>query len=349
MKFKLFIFILLFACFSTLDFIGNSTLYKSIPESRGKLIVAVDTLNANYLVKKGKPSGYQLELLEIYSQKFNIPYEILPVGSIAERLAMLNANDVDVVVYSGGLDSLQHLLKSYKGICSSVPVDDKIQSVWIVKSGNEHLISGINTWISEVKQSKAYKYWQVKYFDQNYAGRKGKISPYDHWFKKYSTDIKWDWRLLAALSYQESKFNPAVESRRGAYGLMQIMPQTADYIGIDSIEHPENNIRAGVKLLKWLQRQIDKEDIPEEEQLKFLLSAYNAGIGRVEDCRNFARSQGKNPNKWDEVKTVIPLMDDPEYYNSEYIKRGKFRGGETIRFVDEILERYQHYKNLVPS
>jgi membrane-bound lytic murein transglycosylase F len=176
-------------------------------------------------------------------------------------------------------------------------------------------------------------------------GRKGKISSYDHWFKKYSVEIDWDWRLLAALSYQESKFNPFVESKKGAYGLMQIMPETAVYMGVDTIEHPENNIRAGVKLIKWLQKQINDENILERERLKFILAAYNAGIGRINDCRNFAYLYGKNPDIWEEVKLVIPLMANPVDYG-EYMRYGKFSGNETIRFVDEILERYDRYAGI---
>ncbi|MDR1055600.1 MAG: transglycosylase SLT domain-containing protein [Prevotellaceae bacterium] len=348
MKFKLFVFTLLLIGFSTLDFLGGSS-KKDVISNKEKMVIAVDTLRANYFVNKGEPTGYQLELLKLYTKKFNTPFEMLSVGDKNERITMLLNGTADIVVFSEGSDSLCTLLKARKDICASIPMDDKNQSVWIIKSGNEHLINSINLWISELKDTQLYCFWQIRYFDRSYFGSKGRISPYDHWFKRYSAEIGWDWRLLAALSYQESKFNPEVESRCGAYGLMQVMPETAMYIGVDSIEHPENNIRAGVKLIKWLQRQLEKEEIPEEEQLKFVLSAYNAGIGRVEDCRNFAYSQGKSPDIWDEVKKVVPLMSKPEYYEGEYIRRGKFRGDETLRFVDEVLGRYQHYKNLVPS
>ena len=219
----------------------------------------------------------------------------------------------------------------------------------MVKSGNEQIISSINSWVCELKETQEYKLWQLQYFDPNYFGKKGKISSYDHWFKKYSAEIGWDWRLLAAICYQESRFNPQVESPRGAYGLMQLMPETAEYIGVTDIEHPENNIRAGVKLIKWLQRQIDKREIPEEERLSFILSAYNAGLGRIEDCRSLARSLGKDPDKWDDIVEIIPLINEPEYYQSEFIRHGKFKGVETLDYVNQVLDRYQHYKDILPA
>jgi membrane-bound lytic murein transglycosylase F len=326
---------------------GESSITKNNVSNKGKMVVAVNTLSENYYVNKGEPAGYQLELLKNYSKKFNLSYEILPIGDKNERLEMVQNGTVDIAVFSEA-DSLSQLSKKHKNIYASIPLDSKIQSVWVVKSGNEQFITNVNLWITDLKETQQYRYWQLRYFDRTYLGTKGQLSPYDHWFKKYSSEIGWDWRLLAALSCQESRFDPSVESRCGAYGLMQIMPETAAYMGVDDIEHPENNIGAGVKLIKWLQRQIEKEDIPEEEQLKFILSAYNAGMGRIEDCRNLARSQGKDIGKWDEVKLVIPLMSDPDHYQSEYIKFGKFKGDETVRFVDEILDRYQHYQNLVP-
>ena len=349
MKFKLFIFVLLLFSFSTLDFIMKSS-KKVSTFDKERLVIAVDTLHQNYFInKKGEPAGYQLELLKLYAQKFNTSFEILRVADKQERLDMLRNGDVDVAIFSESADNLPQILQANKDVCSTIPMDDQIGSAWLVKDGNEILVSDVNVWMSEVKETMFYRQWQAQYFDSSYAGRKGRISSYDHWFKQYSKEIGWDWRLLAAISYQESKFNPAVESKRGAYGLMQVMPNTAAYVGVDNIEHPENNIRAGVKLIKWIQRQISKENIPEEEQLKFILSVYNAGIGRVEDCRNFARSQGKNPDIWDEVKEVIPLMSKPEHYEGEYIQRGKFNGKETLRYVDDVLAHYDRYKNIDPS
>lgn len=350
MKFKLFVFIVLLFAFSALDFIGKSNLKRENTIGKEKMVIAVDTLVQNYFILKGEPTGYQLELIELYSENFNMSFELLPVADNNQRLALLQNGTVDVAVFSEGLDSLYQLIQKRSDICASIPLDDKLQSVWVVKNGNEDFICNVNLWISELRDTPIYKFWQIRFFDDSYMGQKGSISYYDHLFKKYSAEIDWDWRLLASLSYQESRFDPAVKSRKGAYGLMQVMPKTAAYLGVNNIEHPENNIKAGVKLISWLKKQFDKDNsISEEEKLKFLLSAYNAGIGRIEDCRNFALSQGKNPSIWDDVRVVVPLMEEREHYEGDYIQRGKFKGDETIRFVDEVLERYEHYKNLVPS
>src|SRR5690606_16719021 len=121
-----------------------------------------------------------------------------------------------------------------------------------------------------------------------YTGRSGIISDYDQILQKEAEKIEWDWRLLASLIYQESGFDHSVESWMGARGLMQLMPSTAAEFGLDSISSPEMNIRAGVKYLSWLDKQFEKKVPIKEERKKFVLAAYNVGLGHVYDAIRLA-------------------------------------------------------------
>jgi membrane-bound lytic murein transglycosylase F len=180
-----------------------------------------------------------------------------------------------------------------------------------------------------------------------FSNTSGKISPYDALIKKYSEEIGWDWRLVASLIYQESRFNPQAKSWAGAYGLMQLMPNTAERFGIEPESAPKQQIRAGVRYVKWLDDKLS--DIKDKnERYKFVLAAYNVGLGHVLDSRALAVKNGKNPNLWGKnVDDYLLSKSDPKYYTDPVVKYGYCRGTEPYRYVTEVIDRYMHYKNLV--
>lgn len=178
----------------------------------------------------------------------------------------------------------------------------------------------------------------------------GKVSPYDDIIRIYSDTIGWDWRLLASLICQESRFDPHVKSWAGAYGLMQIMPQTGRNFGIDITASPGNNIYAGVKYINWLHSIFDPKIPDEQERIRFILASYNAGPGHILDAMKLAGKYGYNPVVWENnVKEWLQKKSDPKYYNDSIVKSGFFRGKESVAFVNEVLERYDHYRNIVPE
>ena len=172
------------------------------------------------------------------------------------------------------------------------------------------------------------------------------ISPFDKLLQKYSPDIPWDWRLLASLIYQESQFNPQAVSKRGAIGLMQMMPATAKQYKLDLRSSEEAQIRAGVKFIKSIYKALP-DSIPEDEQVYFALASYNIGLGHVLDARRLARKYGADPNIWyGNVETYMMLKSNPRYYRDPASRNGYARGREAVEFVREIDERYMHYVNL---
>ncbi len=184
----------------------------------------------------------------------------------------------------------------------------------------------------------------------SYFQRTRKVSQYDDMIRQFSTSINWDWRLLASLIWQESRFNPDVESRRGAIGLMQIMPETGKNFGIDATVSPENNLKAGILYINWLHSIFDKKIPDEKERINFILAAYNAGPGHVLDAMKLADKNGMDPTKWEgNVAIWLLKKSEPKYFRDVVVKNGYFRGVESVNFVSQVLERFEHYKNIIPE
>jgi len=242
----------------------------------------------------------------------------------------------------------------------STPVSFPQSIAWGVrKTDSDELLNELNRWIDRYKQSGSYALLYAKYFknarsirivkSDYYALNTGKVSRYDEMIKRYSVSIDWDWRLLASLICQESRFSPDVESGAGAYGLMQIMPDTGERFGIDITSSPENNMRAGIKYINKLHAIFDPKIPDEKERINFILASYNAGPGHVLDAMHLAEKNGMDPQKWEGYVALWLLQkSDPRYYNDAVVKSGYFRGTESVAFVSEILDRYEHYKNIIP-
>jgi membrane-bound lytic murein transglycosylase F len=249
----------------------------------------------------------------------------------------------------------------YQNINIATPVSAVQKIAWGVRKNNsDSLLYVLNSWLRDFRKTRDFALLYTKYFRNSrsgiiiksdfYANNTGRISPYDDMIRKYSARIDWDWRLLASLICQESRFDPASESGKGAYGLMQIMPETAAAMGIDITASAEDNIRAGIKYINRLHTIFSKKVSDPEERIRFILAAYNAGPGHVLDAMKLAAKHGMNPEKWEGNVAVWMLKKSkPEYYNDEVVKNGYFKGVESVNFVAEVLNRYEHYRNVVPG
>lgn len=227
---------------------------------------------------------------------------------------------------------------------------------WAVNHGSEILRDSVSNWIESQKGTEVYNVIYNKYFKNRRAFRSrvaddlflavgGSLSPYDDLIRKYADKIDWDWRLLAALIYQESRFDPHARSWAGAVGLMQLMPRTARAHGAQNITDPEQNIRAGVNLIQWLQDYWEDEiDDPWERQ-KFVLASYNVGQGHVQDARRLAEKHGADKNVWkDNVQEYMLKKAQKEYYTSDVVRHGYARGTEPVKYVESIYYIYNHYQ-----
>ncbi|MFR9524386.1 MAG: transglycosylase SLT domain-containing protein [Rikenellaceae bacterium] len=176
------------------------------------------------------------------------------------------------------------------------------------------------------------------------------ISPYDHLFRSLSEQHGNDWRLLCAMAYHESRFQPDVTSRCGARGILQVMPNVAKQfdISVEQLYNVEDNIYVANKVLTLIDDMLKlPEATPSNDRLKLTLAAYNCGIGRVADARRLARSFGESTTSWDVVAKYLSMMNSPEYYQLDAVKYGRFTGaGQTLAYVKNVVNHYESYCTL---
>ncbi len=250
--------------------------------------------------------------------------------------------------------------KYYPDIDVKTPISFQQNIAWAIQKGDSVFLTEINNWLKSFNKSLTSRFIYDKYFknprsvhiakSQYHSIKGGKISRFDEEIKKHSKIIDWDWRLIASLIYQESQFRVNAKSWVGAFGLMQLMPNTAKKYGVDSLSPPEEQIAAGVKFLKLLDGQFLNKIENINERKKFVLASYNAGIAHVYDARRLAEKNNKDPNIWDKnVDFYLLNKSKPEFYRDPIVKYGYCRGEETYNFVSEIFERYEHYKNVIKN
>jgi len=172
---------------------------------------------------------------------------------------------------------------------------------------------------------------------------RGKISNYDKFFKQAAKKAGWDWKFLAAIAYKESRFNPYAKGARGAFGIMQFMPNTGNNFGVNPFSSPEVQINAGMKLIDRIYRTWSS--IPDKEQrFKFTLASYNAGPCHIFDAQILAKEKGYNPELWDNnVEMMVSKLSDPEYYRHPEVKCGAYRG-HAVDYVNNVMRIYNSWK-----
>jgi membrane-bound lytic murein transglycosylase F len=246
----------------------------------------------------------------------------------------------------------------YRNIDVSVVAYPHFKYSWGVTHASDTLLTEINKWLGAYKSSGELKKNYLEYFDNqrvvnsmqsDYFSVSGCcLSPYDDIFREQSKLVYWDWRLIASLVYEESNFRQGQISTHNAIGLMQLIPETAAKFGIDSMSTPARQISGGIKYLRYLDAQLPEEISDPCERVYFVLAAYNVGIGRVLAAREKAEQFGKDKNKWNRHVDYYLLRrskkdpqmkpDSASTYPIDYKTEG---------FVDNIITRYYHYRNLI--
>ena len=246
----------------------------------------------------------------------------------------------------------------YRNIDISVLAFPIFSYGWGVGLASDSLRIEVDSWLKEYKASRHLKKTYLDYFDnQRIAGFLQsdyfsvfgkKLSPFDDAIRQQAKQVMWDWRLVASLIYEESNFRPGQISSHKASGLMQLMPETAAKFGIDSTANLEQQIAGGVKYLRYLDKQLPEEIENPVERIYFVLASYNVGIGKIMAAREKAEKFGKNKNRWNghvdyyllrrSIKNPVAKHDSLDPYPVDYKTEG---------FVDDIVTRYYHYRNLI--
>lgn len=314
-------------------------------QESGEMIMLTTSGPDTYFEYHGKSMGTQYLLCEKFAQKIGVSLRVEVCKTIKEMTDRLKNGEADIIACQ--------IPKNEKGVITCGYAVDSLGTSWAVKNTNKELADSLNAWyrpslVASIRKEEKLLYSTQSTHRHTYApmlnAKAGIISQYDHLFIRYASIVRWDWRLLAAQCYQESCFDPKAYSWAGARGLMQIMPATAEHLGLpqSEIHHPEQNIYAAVRYIAELNKLF--QDIPDpRERQNFILASYNGGHYHIRDAMALAKKYGRNAHRWSEVKVYVLNLQLPKFYNDPICKHGYMRGEETANYVDRIRDRYNQY------
>lgn len=297
--------------------------------------------------------------LEMAARQHGVNLEIIdPSGNLSsEKLIRLVAEgQIDYTVADENLARLNATY--YPNLDVEFAITEAQEVAWAVRKNADTLLTRLNQWLEDPKNQRRLNFTKNKYFEavksqqarvqSGFSSLDGKrISEYDELIRKHSLTLQWDWRLLAAMIYEESRFNPDARSWAGAFGLMQLMPATAERFGIDTTQTRDANIKAGVAYLRYLDRYWKKHIDDPEERVNFILASYNVGPGHVQDARAIAIQIEKNPNLWyNNVADCLLLKTEPEYHHLEGVKHGYCRCADPVNYVSDVQRKFAEYRAL---
>lgn len=312
----------------TLSKNGKGFTLKDIKDA-GEMIMLVVSSPETYYEYHGHGMGLQYLICEKFAEKIGVSLRVDMCSDSAEVVRRLKAGEGDIAVFS----------------------DFKY---WMVGDNASELSKELHSWYTpqileqtrkDMKRVLSYGVVKRRVYPFMLNRQTGTISKYDQLFQKYASVAHVEWTLLAAQCYQESCFDPQAKSWVGACGLMQIMPSTADYLGLarEDMFKPDENIYAAARYLADLQNKFS--DIPSrQERLNFSLAAYNGGMAHVRDAMALTKKYGGNHQRWADVKQYILKLMEPAYYRDPVVKNGYMRGTETSAYVDKIMERWDVYR-----
>lgn len=303
-------------------------------QAGGELIILTMSGPETYYDYRGRQLGAQYMLAQRFADKLGVRLRVDVCRDTTEMLARLSAGDADLIAYPLRPDSLG----------------------WLVGSDKEELRQELAAWyhpgmLDDVRKEERFllsaRSVKRRVFSPMLNRAGGVISHYDALFARYCQPIRWDWRLMAAQCYQESTFDPRATSWAGAKGLMQIMPSTADHLGLprDRMYDPESSIAAAAKYLHELEGHFT--DIRDrQERIRFVLASYNGGRHHIADAMALARRDGRNPHRWRDVEGCVLKLSNPQYYRDPLVKNGYMRGTETVDYVARIMQRWDSYRGV---
>lgn len=304
------------------------------------------------------------EYSSFYSRLQNVQDEIgqkiniIPASGDVDSeglIRMVVEGEIDYTVTDENMAMLNQTYYPELDVSTSISLNQSI--AWAVRKSSDSLLVMLNSWLNDHKNRKRIAYTHRKYFESpkdqrdrvtsEYSSISGnKISRYDEVIKDVAVSIGWDWRMLAALIYQESRFNPEAKSWAGAFGLMQMMPQTAARFGIDSTQVEDANVVAGGRYLAYLEKMWQDDVLDSTERKKFILASYNAGPGHVFDAMALAQEFEKDPQDWEQVEPFLIKKSEPKYYTMDVVKHGYCRGRQPVAYVKNVMNSYSHYVSL---
>ncbi len=301
---------------------------------------ALQIESARLSVRAGSPQEHLLERLKHTVAPALSWIETAPRA--ADPVEDVENGDADYAIVDAREFSFSHHL--YPDVAPGFALGDDRPVQWVVRHGAPRLYEQVNEFFRDITRSgelarlvklssgnsREFEYEESRQFEALVTSR---LPQYRSFFEQAAAATGIDWRLLAAIAYQESKWDPLARSTNGASGLMMLTSSTAEEMGIADRTNPRQNILAGAKYFLEVLAKIP-ERIPEPDRTWFAVAAYNVGFGHLEDARILAQSRGLNPDSWADVSKQLPLLADEQWYDRA--KRGYCRGWEPVQYVGRV-------------
>lgn len=304
-----------------------------------------DLLGKKILIEQG--SGYA-ETLRYLQQKYKkLTWEEVEVASPDLLVEKVANHEVDYVILHSHL--LELAKQAYPDVAAAFHVGPIRSLAWALPLASDaRLLATINQFFARLEQTGDLKYFLDKYYghskrldgDQINAlleSRETVLPKFRAYFLQAERLTGIDWRLLAAMAFQESAWNPNATSEADARGVMMLTNETADRMGVSDRFNPKQNILAGARYLAKL-RDLVPLNVPEPDRTWMAIAAYNAGFGHFEDARELARQYRLNPDLWVSMKRTFLMLSQPRYFTKS--THGFMRGGETVIFTENVRAYY---------
>ena len=309
----------------------------------GEIPRSIDEL-PNFKITIVKDSGHEERLYELQQEVPEIQWTAVTDMSTEILLEKVWKKELECVVADSNIVAINR--RYFPELEIAFPLTDALPIAWIIRPGAEDLKEASIRWLEKYESNHhlaalneryysylpIFDYVDIRTFHKRLSERLPSLLPL---FKKAAEKHNFPWTLLAAQAYQESHWNSKAKSPTGVRGMMMLTLKTAKQLGIKNRLDVEQSIMGGAKYLAQLFDRIPQE-VQGDDRLLFALAAYNVGMGHVYDARTLAKQFGKNPNKWHDLKTVLPLLSQRKYYKT--LKRGYARGSEPVRYVQRIRE-----------
>lgn len=311
---------------------------QNISQIEGTISVLADSSQAQWLS--------QLQQQQSKAEASKLKWETRVDTDEEDLLRQVAEDNSDYTLVSDIL--LARTQRYYPDIAEAFTVGEPLPVAWIWDKRADHSAQGaLLDFFAEQTQSGSLARLHEKYFGhvqqfdyvdtRTYLSRIETLLPrYQPLFERHAGEL--DWRLLAAMSYQESHWDPKAESYTGVRGMMMLTEDTAKRVGVTNRLNAEQSIRGGAQYLRSLMSRLP-DSIPDAERIWFALAAYNIGLGHVLDVRRLTVQLGQDPDAWAQVKANLPLLHQPKWYSQT--RYGYARGRETKQFVNNVRQYYQ--------
>jgi len=306
---------------------------------------AGDLVGKRILVLKG--SSHAEQLAELKKQYPALQYEESDQVEVVDLLRMVDEGQIDLTLVDSNEVAMNQVY--FPNVRVAFDLGDGRDQRWAVAAGDDNsLLNEINEFIDKVHKNGTLQRLKDRYYGHvdvlGYVGAytfaqhlQQRLPRYENHFKTSAKKEQVDWRLLAAIGYQESMWQAEVTSKTGVRGLMMLTQRTAQAMGVSNRLDPRQSIEGGAKYFMHVKKELD-DDIEEPDRTWFALAAYNVGSGHLDDARKLAKREGLNPNKWLDVKKMLPRLSQKQWYSKT--RYGYARGGEPVHFVANIRRYY---------